>query len=120
MKRIKMGTIRGRHEMPVDDYFLDKVEDPSNMNEITAKVALKMIDLFAKHIGFKYGDGINTAEPTTCYRSDLALDLYVTGLTSVTAEIIAECATNGIPLTLYHYNTRNGEYVSQVIFKGRK
>ena len=110
MKRIKMGTIRGRHEMPVDGYFLDEVKEPSSMNEVTAKVASKMANLFAEHIRYKYG------RP----RSYLALDLYVTGLTSVTAEIIAECAANGIPLTLYHYNTRNGEYVPQVIFKGRE
>lgn len=120
MKRIKMGTIRGRHEMPVDDYFLDEVKEPLNISLMEQMVLAKMLNLFDGHVKLKYTSGVNTAEPTICYVSDLALDLYVTGLTSVTAEIIAECAANGIPLTLYHYNTRNGEYVPQVIFKGRE
>lgn len=117
MRRIKMGTIKGRHDMPVDGYILDEVKDPSNMIGVSAKVSFKMIDLFSEHIRFRYGDGINTAEPTTCYCSDLGLDLYVTGLTSVTAEIIAECAVNGIPLTLYHYDPQIRDYIPQVIFK---
>lgn len=106
--------------MPVDDYFLDEVNDPSNIIWIAAKTRWKMRDLFSGHIKLECDDGINTAVPTMCYKSDIGLDLYVTGLTSVTAEVIAECAVNGIPLTLYHYNTRNGEYVPQVIFKGKE
>lgn len=119
MERIKMGTIRGRHEMPVDDYFLDEVKDPSNISLMERIVSVKMFNLFKDHVTLEYTSGVNTAEPTICYVSDLALELYVTGLTSATAAIIKKCAVNGIPLTLYHYNTRNGEYVPQVIFKGR-
>lgn len=111
MERIKMGTIKGRHPLPVDGYIIDAVENPSDIDGIQHAVRTKMCNIFDNHISTKCG---------ICYKSDIGLDLYVTGLTSVTAEIIAECAVNGIPLTLYHYNTQNGGYVPQVIFKGRE
>lgn len=117
MERVRIGTIKGRHDMPVDGYILDEVKDPSDIDAIRHDVMKSMSALFNGHISIKQAWGINTAEPTTCYCSDLGLDLYVTGLTSVTAEIIAECAVNGIPLTLWHYDPQIRDYIPQVVFK---
>lgn len=39
MERLKLGGVAGRHEIPeVVGFVLDKVEDPGNINKITADV----------------------------------------------------------------------------------
>ena len=35
---IKMGAVKGRHDMPVDDYILTDVANPSDMNAINKAV----------------------------------------------------------------------------------
>ena len=32
MEEVKVGLVKGRHELPVDDYIFDSIEDPMDFN----------------------------------------------------------------------------------------
>lgn len=94
MGYLKLGGVAGRYEIPeVVGFVLDKVEDPGNINKITA-------DVFA-----------------SLDKQDLTngLDLYVTGLTSVTIAVIKYCFDNHISLTCFHFDVITKTYIPQVV-----
>ena len=116
MKEIKVGLIRGRHEMPVNNYIFDEINDVlnfDNMNKQIVNFINNNINVYSV-----YGCGINQIgyEDVEVLTSDTKLIVYVTGLTSVTAELIKVCALKGISLTLMHYDRESGDYLPQVIF----
>ena len=81
-ERIKLGGVAGRHEIPgVKDFVLDKVDDPGNIEKITADVVASLDN------------------------QDLSngLDLYVTGLTFVTVAVIKYCFDNNIFINLFSF-----------------
>ena len=88
---IAVGLIRGRHCMPVSEYIFDSVEDVHDYAGIHDRVSR-----FVKN-------------------SDNDLVVYVTGLTSVVAEVVSACLYNGVHLTLMHYDTESGGYLPQRI-----
>lgn len=91
---VKLGGVSGRHEIPnIDGYVLDKVEDPSDLTSIEISVfdSLDKLDL------------------------SNGLDLYVTGLTSVTLSVVKYCLLNGIALTCYHFDIASKQYLPQKI-----
>ena len=86
-----MGTIKGRHPLPVDEYVFDEdIKDIRDFDFMGDKVHEKL-------------------------RYCSALTLYVTGLTVVTTEICSYCSYNNIPLTLLHFDRETGEYFPQVV-----
>lgn len=95
MKEVKVGLIKGRHEMPVESYIFDVIENVLDFDAIHNGV----VSFMKKNID-----------------SDVRLVVYVTGLTSVTAEVIKVCALNQVKLTLMHYDRESGNYLPQVIF----
>ena len=116
MKEIKVGLIRGRHEMPVNNYIFDEINDVlnfDNMNKQIVNFINNNINVYSV-----YGCGINQIgyEDVEILTSDTRLIVYITGLTAVTAELISVCATKGIKLTLMHYDRENNGYIPQVIF----
>ena len=116
MKEIKVGLIKGRHEMPVSNYIFDEINDVldfDNMNKQIVNFINNNISVYAA-----YGCGINQIgyEDVEVLTSDTKLIVYVTGLTSVTAELIKVCALKGISLTLMHYDRESGDYLPRVIF----
>jgi len=89
-KRI-LALCEGRHEMPSDvegSIFPQTIEDPFDFEGISKTVKEKLY-------GIK------------------ELDLYVTGLTVLTVEVIKYCVKNEVDLTLFHYNTHTGAYDAQ-------
>lgn len=116
MKEIKVGLIKGRHEMPVDNYIFDKINNVLNFNDMNKQICNFINDNI--NVYGAYGCGINQIgyEDIEVLTSDTKLIVYVTGLTSVTAELIKVCALKGISLTLMHYDRESGDYLPQVIF----
>ena len=118
MKNVTVGLIRGRHEMPVDGYIFDAaISDVHDYAAIRRHVA----DWIAENVGItrrNFGIGLNQADDNdvTCFCGENSLTVYVTGLTSVTAEVIRCCAINGVSLTLMHFNAATGGYEKQCIF----
>lgn len=91
---IKYGLIRGRHDMPVDDYLLDGVENVLDFSSIYYDMR-KAIE----RIG-----------------SPKHMEVYVTGLTAVVVELINVCHEQGIALILMHYDRDTGDYKRQFVF----
>lgn len=114
--KIAVGLIKGRHEMPVDNYIFENIE-----NVFDFSIMADTISAFLKNsIGIKitYGSCLNQNDYTDVqmFTGCNELVVYITGLTAVTAELIRLCALNGISLTLMHYNNATNEYVAQKIF----
>lgn len=112
---LEVGLIKGRHEMPVDKYIIeDEINDVFDFKKISESIMEFLI--YNCKLGVKLGCPLNAWCDTECYTAEIGLIVYVTGLTSVTAELIRLCAFNGVKLTLMHYNSATGEYVPQIIF----
>ena len=90
MSKIIIGLVKGRHEMPVNEYIFDKVNDVFDYDEIRNQIHHKLQ---------KYNE----------------VDLYVTGLTTVLIEVINYCIINNLNLTLLHYNYETHGYMSQIV-----
>ena len=45
--KINVGAVRGRHEMPVDDYILEEVKDVMDFDEIKRLTFKKVINMYA-------------------------------------------------------------------------
>lgn len=119
MKNIKMGLIRGRHEMPVDLYILEKdVADPTDIMAIEQAVAERLGEVFEPYMGFgtvNVPSAIEYVDVPVRKCVGARLDLYVTGLTAVTLAAVNYCHIHQIPVTAWHYNRATGEYVKQKI-----
>ena len=116
MKEIKVGLIKGRHEMPVSNYIFDEINDVLDFDSMNKQIVNFINDNI--NVYAAYGCGINQIgyEDVEVLTADTKLIVYVTGLTSVTAELIKVCALKGISLTLMHYDRDTGDYLPQVIF----
>ena len=93
--------------MPVDKYIFEG--DIQNVHDYE-KISAKILEFLEDEVSI----GVYT--DIQCLQGNKKLEVYVTGLTPVTAELIKLCALNGISLTLFNFNSVTGEYERQVIF----
>lgn len=91
---LNYGLVRGRHPLPVDSYIFDEVADVLDFASMRAVVE-------------EFVAGISAGSE---------IEVYVTGLTACTAEVIRSCALHGVGLTLYHFDRDSGGYVPQRLF----
>ena len=116
LEKVIAGLIKGRHEMPVENYiFNDSIENVHNYESIR-----KHIEAYIRNnVGIEtyIGQPINGNDYTDieCLCESKQLEVYVTGLTPVTVELVAACARFGVTLTLRHYNTATGGYEAQSV-----
>ena len=100
-----VGLCAGRHNLPVKGYIYEDVRDVHDFDEIQ-----RIADNFVRDNG-----GIR--EITDDYGETVivgkSLDVVVTGLTALTAAVMAACAWYGVSLTLWHFDRESGEYVPQ-------
>lgn len=92
MKTIKLGLVKGRHEMPVDEYILEEVSDPTNYEAIHVAVYQKLDQIVSQ---------------------DDFVSLYVTGLTSVAIESVQYFIEHSITYKSMHYDRETGKYIEQ-------
>lgn len=115
---IRVGLIKGRHEMPVYNYIFDEpIEDVTDFDGIEEHI----LDFIKTEVGIHttcFGQAVNavTAEDAHVWAGDKRLTVYATGLTAVTAALIRVCLMYGVNLTLMHYDTACGLYKPQVIW----
>lgn len=121
MEEIRVGLIRGRHALPVDEYiFNEELNFPLDYKKLDETV----MDFINENVGIRltYGIGIDREPDYGELVCDLIreglkkLTVYVTGLTPCTASLIKVCARNGVALTLMHYDPTTQTYSPQVIF----
>lgn len=115
---IRVGLIKGRHEMPVERYIFDEpIEDVTDYHKIEEHI----LNFVKTEVGVHtthFGAAVNavTAEDAHVWAGDKRLTVYVTGLTAVTAALIRVCLMYGVNLTLMHYDITCGLYKPQVIW----
>lgn len=115
-KIFELGLIKGRHEMPVQDYiFSSEIEDPMDFNRIEVDIHKALICRFGLTLREGTGSLPNQTEFTSvpCTVGDQVLIVYVTGLTPVTVALINWCRFHGQELILMHFNKATGAYVAQ-------
>lgn len=111
-QRAVYGLIAGRHDLPVCGYILDEVEDVLDFIEIQSRVARFVEEHCNVRVAYDYAVNQADDESIRVFTGD-KLDVIVTGLSSVTAALVAVCAQNGVDLTLWHYDRDSGGYVPQ-------
>lgn len=118
MPKIVAGLIKGRHELPVEEYIFEKIDDPSDIDAIE-KVATDWVEKNCS-IDIVLGKGINQVSDyypdTLIHKGKVKLVIYVTGLTVALTAVLKACALNGVRTVLMHYNSSTGEYVEQYMF----
>lgn len=114
---MKLGLVAGRHQMPVDDYVLESVSDPTDIDGIRDAVYKSLSAKLDGHVKQCYGIGLNQTDSTDVlgFHSDVKVELFVTGLTAVTLAVVEFCAANGVPLVCYHYDRDTGDYIAQAV-----
>lgn len=113
---VRVGLIKDRHSMPVQEYIFDKV-----INVFDYEYMTNVVNSFLRtrmDIEITEGIALNQCDLKTVpiIKGKKKLVVYVTGLTSATAEVIKWCAKHGVSLTLMHFDYSTGGYRSQVIF----
>lgn len=100
MIKISLGTVKGRHAMPVTEYIIEnEIEDVTNVLEIE-----KMVDDYFKT---KIANNEEKVE----------IILYVTGLTVVTLAVVKSCKKYGCNLVCLHYDRESDTYIGQKVFE---
>ena len=108
-----VGLVAGRHDIPVEKYIFSEVNDVMDFTALNATA-----EAFIKancDIRTEYNICVNQTTyyaDVECYKGN-ELHVVVTGLTQCTTAVMWACACYGVPLTLWHYNRDNGEYVPQ-------
>ena len=98
MLKISVGTVSGRHQLPVQEYVInEEIEDVTDVDSIQKKVD----KYFEENIA-------NVDEK-------VELILYVTGLTLVVLAIVNACKKYGCDLVCMHYDRENNCYIGQKI-----
>lgn len=114
---INAGLCKGRHEMPVSAFIFDEIKDYQIFDfKWQDKVVSDYI--VANCMPEWYVPQDTTI--ATGYRCDTHLNLYVTGLTALTAAVIKQCCYYGVGLSLWHYDTATGEYKEQFVFPANR
>lgn len=109
------GLIHGRHELPIDNYIFDKIDDPTDFAHMY-DVAFNFITTHC-NIRIDCGHGINQQSyiDIEVFRGT-PLVVYVTGLSAALTAVIRVCAENGVPLILMHYDRESDTYKPQKMF----
>lgn len=98
MLKISVGTVSGRHQLPVQEYVInEEIEDVTDVDSIQ-----KRVDKYFEENIANVDDKVE-------------LILYVTGLTLVVLAIVNACKKYGCDLVCMHYDRENNCYIGQKI-----
>lgn len=100
MKNLKMGLVKGRHEMPVKMYVFNEIENVLDFNKLENE-AWNVLQII-----FQVEEDDNEAKE---------LHLYVTGLTAATVAVINAARSLEIGVVLYHYDIVAKSYKAQPV-----
>lgn len=88
----KLGLIRNRHQMPVDDFIFDVIDDVTDLDWLHQVSLDKLKCLSSNNVG-----------------------IYVTGLSTALVAALNACRYLGINVELYHYNRDTDSYYAQQV-----
>ena len=100
MLKVSLGTIKGRHNLPVTNYiFNDELKDVTDIEKTENDVKTYFINNI---LPIKADD-------------DVQVILYITGLTIVTLAVVKACKVCGCELVCMHYDRESDCYIAQNI-----
>lgn len=122
MKTIEIGLIKGRHQMPTEQYLFDETEinmdkfSTGYISDITSELETRFCDILGSFRPMV--DGSKNQSLYHC-NNKTHVKIYATGLTWVLL-----CAINvlnlqyddSVHLTVMHYNNASHSYVAQMMF----
>lgn len=88
----KFGLIRNRHQMPVDDFIFESINDVTDLDWLHQVSLDKLRNLSSSNVG-----------------------IYVTGLSTALVAVLNACRYLGINVELYHYNRDTDSYYAQQV-----
>ena len=88
----RVGLIKGRHDIPVDRYIFDKIDDVTDQ-ETLMNIAYHFIKKIDADV----------------------LEIYVTGLTVALIATLNVCKILGVQAVLYHYDRESETYYEQEV-----
>lgn len=98
MIKISLGTIKGRHQLPVFDYvFNEEIQNVTDIEKIQQDVDYYFNELYSLN------------------GKDVQIILYVTGLTVVTLATVKACKRLGYELVAMHFDRDNNCYFGQKV-----
>ena len=98
MLKISLGTIKGRHQLPVTDYVFNKeIKDVTDVEKIQ------------QDVDYYFNELIETCD------DKVQIILYITGLTVVTLAIVKACKRLGYELVAMHFDRDNNCYFGQKV-----
>lgn len=106
----KLGTVRGRHQMPVENYIFEEDITDFNIIQIESHIEKYLKNLLEAYCEMQ-APCLTLEELRE--RCDFRIDLYITGLTSVTTSAIKMCRRQGLNLTIFHYDPTTQDYQKQ-------
>lgn len=116
----KLGTVKGRHEMPVKNFIFDQAIADFRIPMIELHVRQYLEQLLEAY-RTKYTPYLSPIQLRNLY--NFRIDLYITGLTSITTSVIKVLAGghghmggNGVGLNVYHYDPILNDYQGQHMF----
>ena len=119
MKELNIGLIRGRHELPLDDYIIEKEVSVFTKNELIPIIedGCKRLGLSRHHSGWSNEDlyiiGAGSISPSTWTEEAVTVNLYITGLTIVTLTVVEYLNKLGYNVAVFGFNPNTKEYYNQ-------
>lgn len=95
MKEFNLGTCKGRHEMPVEKFVFETIEDTTDI------VALR--ETVWSFIGDNFYEILRAEQ----------INIYVTGLTVALIEIVNQFKKMADNIVLMHYDVKTNTYYPQ-------
>lgn len=112
MRVLKIGTVAGRHEMPVDGYILDEVVNPSDIEGIRKTVNESLMSSIGDLVTDGWGIPVNGYDDGYIFHAPgVKVELYVTGLTQVTVAALSFLVRNGFSVDVMIYDRETGKYI---------
>ena len=126
MKELNIGLIKGRHELPVDDYIIEKEVSVFTKNEL-----IPIIEDGCKRLGLRthefswanedlYITGAGSISPATWTEEATIINLYLTGLTIVSLTAVEYLNKLGYNVAVFGFNPNTKEYYEQGFFVRHK
>lgn len=109
----KLGTVKGRHEMPVQNFIYEEDVKDFAIPEIEKHVDIYIENLIETFAINHFPELSRREFRKHCL---LTINLYLTGLTSITTSVIKICKENRVGLNLYHYDPTTQNYQEQIMF----
>lgn len=122
MKKIIVGTIEGRHNLPVDNYIFEKVDEPNDIKGLEQHAFSKLQQLVGNsniqvvnYPSEKPVSHIGTLEDIYL-EAAVELHIYITGLTQATLAVINAAKKLHIhKIYVYHYDIYEHNFIQQKI-----